>query len=104
MWPERILVRLHLGGLESFEARSGDVAVEWSASSTGDRSSRVSLRDGGQETALGEANPYYTHLRIVGGNGEIPLEDGYFEVPLPAKLFEGNPREITLRWTDFFRS
>ena len=51
-----------------------------------------------------EKSPYYTQFRIVGGNGTIPLKDGHFEVPLPAKLFEGNPPEITLRWIDFYRN
>ena len=49
-------------------------------------------------------SPYYTEVRMVGGNGRIPLKDGHFEVPLPAKLFEGNPPEITLRWIDFYRN
>jgi hypothetical protein len=110
-WPKSILVRLHLSGLESFKASSGDGAGEWSVSSTGDNPSRVSLRHKisytasvKKETALDDKSPYHTDVRIVGGNGRIPLKDGYFEVPLPAKLFEGNPEEIALRWIDFYRN
>ena len=103
-WPKTILVRLHLSGCESFRASNGEVAVEWSVSSTGDNASGVSLRTGKEETAIDEKDPYYTEVRIVGGNGKIPLKGGYFEVPLPAKLFEGNPEEITLRWIDFYRN
>ena len=54
--------------------------------------------------ALDDKSPYRTTVRIVGSNGKIPLKDGYFEVPLPAKLFERNPEEITLRWIDFYRN
>jgi hypothetical protein len=103
-WPMSIVVRLHLGGLESFKAGRDDVAVEWSVSGTGDNSSIVSLRRGKEELALDEKSPYHTNGRIVGGNGKIPLKDGYFEVPLPAKLFEGNPEELTLQWIDFYRN
>jgi len=93
-WPKAILVRLHLSGLESFKAGNKEIAVEWSVSSTGKNSSRVSLRQGKEDFALGEESPYRTKVRIVGGNGKIPLKQGYFEVPLPPKLFEGNPEEI----------
>jgi hypothetical protein len=73
-------------------------------SSTGKNAKRVSLRKGRDEVALDDKSPYHTTVRIVGGNGKIPLKGGYFEVPLPAKLFEGNPEEITLRWIDFYRN
>ncbi len=52
---------------------------------------------------IDRTNPYYTKLRIVGGNGKVPLQDGYFEVPNPAKLLESNPQEVTLQWIDFYR-
>jgi len=102
-WPNPMVVRLHLKGLEMFRARGAAVAVEWSVSSSGDHPSRVSLREGNEETPIDKGNPLFTELRIVGGGGKVPLADGYFEVPLPAKLFEGNPQEITLEWIDFYR-
>ena len=102
-WPKSILVRLHLRGLELFNFSNGGVGVEWSVSSTGDNSSRVSLRSGEDEMALDTKSPYHTPVRIVGGNGKIPLKGGYFEVPLPVKMFERNPEEITLEWIDFYR-
>jgi hypothetical protein len=73
-------------------------------SSTGDHATRTSLVSGKRVAALDDKSPYYTEVRIVGGHGKIPLKDGYFEVPLPAKLFEGNPEEIRLRWIDFYRN
>lgn len=103
-WPMTILVRLHLRGLESFKVGNEELAVEWSVSSTGENAKRVSLLEGQDERALDDESPYHTDVRIVGGSGKIPLKDGYFEVPLPAKLVEGNPQEITLRWIDFYRN
>lgn len=103
LWPKSILVRLHLKGLEMFHAGGKAAAVEWSVSSSGKHASRVSLRQGNQETPIKMDSPYFTELRIVGGDGKIPLKDGYFEIPLPAKLFDGNPEELTLKWIDFYR-
>ena len=103
-WPKSILVRLHLSGLESFKAGGKDITVEWSVSSTAGQATRMSLWRGNGELAMPDNSPYRTELRIVGGNGKIPLKDGYFEVPLPAKLFAGNPQEITLIWIDFYRN
>ncbi len=102
-WPTTILVRLHLAGLESFSAGNGKIAVGWSVASTGNGASIVSLHKGGDDRPLDGKSPYHTPVRIVGGNGKIPLKNGYFEVPLPAKLFEGNPDQVTLRWIDFYR-
>ncbi len=103
-WPMSIVVRLHLAGLESFRAGTDKIVVEWSVSSTGQNDSRVSLRQGNDELALDKESPYFTPVRIVGGNGKIPLKGGYFEVPLPAQLTAGNPRKLTLRWIDFYRN
>jgi len=103
-WPKSILVRLHLSGLELFRVNNGEYAIDWSVASTGENSSRVSLRKGADETPLDTDSPYYSSADIVGGNRKIPLKDGYFEVRLPAKLFEGNSEQITLQWIDFYRN
>lgn len=103
-WPKTILVRLHLSGLESFKAGSGKVAVEWSVASTGDHATHSSLVSGKRVAEIKQDSPYFAKVRIVGGNGKIPLKDSYFEVPLPAKLFEENPEKITLQWIDFYRN
>ena len=103
-WPKVVLVRLHLGGLESFKVGGKEVAIEWSVSSTGKNEATTSLVSGKRRVAVTKDSPYYGVVRIVGDERKIPLKDGYFEVPLPAKLFEGNPQEITLEWIDFYRS
>jgi hypothetical protein len=64
-------------------------------------------KDGREDAPLDEKSPYWTELRIVGGDGqppkELPLRDGYFEATLPKAFFEGNPKSITLHWIDFYR-
>jgi hypothetical protein len=103
-WPAKILVRLHLHGLESLQVKQDDLTIQWSVRSTGNNSTHVSLRQGRDETTLSEESPYFAPLRIVGGGGKIPLKEGYFEVRLPKKLFEHNPDEIRVRWIDFYRN
>ena len=102
-WPVSTVVRLHLSGLESFRVGTGNMHVEWWVSSGGDNRTWIALSQGKAEVEIDRTSPYYTKLRIVGGNGTMPLQDGYFEIPLPAKLLEGNPQEITLQWIDFYR-
>lgn len=102
-WPKSNLVRLHLGGLESFKVGGKGFAIEWSVASTGDHEARSSLVSGKRVAEIKKDSPFYSEIRIVGGEKKIPLKDGYFEVPLPAKLFEGNPETISLEWIDFYR-
>jgi parallel beta-helix repeat protein len=102
-WPQTILVRLHLGGLELFRAGGKETAIEWSVASTEKHEARSSLVDGKRVADLKTDSPYYSEVRIVGGVKQIPLQDGYFEIPLPAKLLEGNPVTISLEWIDFYR-
>ena len=64
-------------------------------------------RQGGRSPGR-EKTPFWTDIRIVGGDGkpakELPPKDGYFEVALPKAFFEGNPQSITLNWIDFYRN
>ncbi len=103
-WPQQVHVRLHLAGLESFQVGNQDGVFEWSLASGGDRAQRATYRSGREFSKLAPPSPYYTEVKIVGGNNTIPLKDGYFDVPLPAPLLADNPEEITLRWIDFYRN
>ncbi|UUO06522.1 hypothetical protein M4951_24660 [Blastopirellula sp. J2-11] len=97
-WPSPLVVRLHLKGLEAFTIGR----VTWSVSSSGESLVSVSVPDGGT-VHLGN-NAYASVVRIVNSAEKIPLEaEGYFELTLPAKLFEGNPAELKLAWVDFYR-
>lgn len=102
-WPKKVLLRLHLGGLESFKVGQKEFAIEWSVASTGKNEATVSLVSGKRVATLAKDSPHYSEVRIVGGERKIPLKDGYFEVALPPKFFEDNPQEIRLEWIDFYR-
>lgn len=103
-WPKALVVRLHLRGLESLVVDDGATVVEWSKSSSGAQDCRVSIRQkAGEERAIKLGHQYFSELKTVGGDGKVPLRDGYFEIALPAALLDGNPQEIALRWIDFYR-
>ena len=101
--PKSILVHLHLRGLESFKASGKGFAIEWSVFSTGEHEARSWLVRGRRVADIKMDSLYFTEVRIVGGERKIPLKDGYIEVPLPSKLFKGNPETIILEWIDFYR-
>ncbi|RCS43916.1 hypothetical protein DTL42_18175 [Bremerella cremea] len=102
-WPGQVLVRLHLKGLESLQVSNAKGVFEWSLASGGDHQQTTTYQSGREHSTLAPPSLLYTEVKIVGGNASIPLEGGYFEVPLPAPLFADNPSEITLRWIDFYR-
>ena len=106
-WPDAVVLRLHLKGLESFRASNSKVTVDAAVSSQDGRVKVRWWKDGKEDTPLDQKSPLWTAISIVGGDGkpgkEIPLKDGYFEVTLPSAFFEGNPKSITLNWIDFYR-
>jgi hypothetical protein len=106
-WPEAVVLRLHLKGLENFRASNGKVTLE-AAVSVQEGKPKVRLwKDGKEDTPLEEKSPFWMDIRILTGEGkparELPLKDGYFEMALPRAFFEGNPKAITLNWIDFYR-
>ena len=100
-WPKQTAIRLHLKGLESFEVASGNVTLAASVPATSESQPQVSLRQDGQESAVDKNSPYWSEVKFI---AEAGTETGYFEIPLPSKLFEGNPESIQLRWIDFYRN
>ncbi len=104
-WPETVMLRLHLKGLENFKVTNGKVTLEAAVSS---QDGKVRLwKDGKEDSALNTESSYWMEIRIVGKNGipatTISLNDGYFEMQLPKALFEDNPKSITVNWIDFYR-
>lgn len=106
-WPDAVVLRLHLTGLEHFKVTSGKTTLEGSVSLR-DGKPVVRLWKGGQEDApLDAQSPYWMKIGILCGEGKpataIPLKGGYFELPLPKALFGGNQKTITVNWIDFYR-
>jgi hypothetical protein len=107
-WPGAVVLRLHLKGLESFRASNGKVTINAAVSRPEGKLKVRIWKDGKEDAPLDAKSPFWTAIRIVGGDGKpakrIPLKGGYFEVSLPRVFFEGNPKVITLNWIDFYRN
>jgi hypothetical protein len=106
-WPDVVVLRLHLSGLESFGVSNGTVAVNAAVSSQGGGRARL-WKDGDEKAPLDAKSEWWMEIRSVGADGKpaagVPLKGGYFEMTLPKALFEGNPKSLTLDWIDFFRN
>ena len=104
-WPEKVLIKLRLKGLENFKVSTDKLKLEASVSSqNGD--ARI-WKGGKEDTPLNSKNPYWMQIQIMDIDGKptkaLPSRDGYFELQLPKRLFEGNPRAFMLEWIDFYR-
>ncbi len=104
-WPDTVMLRLHLRGLENLKITNGKETLEVSVSSHD-----VNVRqwkDGKEEEPLDSNHPHSVEVRMIGKEGKpvktIPLIGGYFEIQLPEALFEDNPKSITVNWIDFYR-
>lgn len=106
-WPDALVLQLHLMGLENFKVTNGKVRLEGSASLRDGKPLVRVWKDGKENALLDAKSPYWMEVRIVGSDGkqakELPLKGGYFEMPLPKAMFEGNPKSITVNWIDFYR-
>lgn len=106
-WPESVVLRLHLSGLEHFKITNGAVTIGGTATIEGGEPVVRIAKEGDDEEPLDAESPYWIKVRIIGSDGKpatkIPLEDGYFEMELPKALFEGDAKSITVEWIDFYR-
>lgn len=107
-WPEAVVVRLQLKGLESFRAANGKVILQAAVSVQGGKPKVRLWKDGKEDAPLDEKDPFWIELRILDAEGkpakELPLKNGSFEITLPKAFFEGNPKSITVSWIDFYRN
>ena len=104
-WPMVTKVRLHLRGLEGFQATvDGDGIGVSVSSSAAEQSIRAhAIKQGRESTQLKPGGDGWPETKVVAKQKRIPLRDGYIEITLPASLFQGNPEQLSLQWIDFYR-
>lgn len=105
-WPDKIAIQMRLNGLESFKLSTDKLKLEASVSS---HDGNVRLwKDGKEDSPLDSKSPYWMEIRILDSDGTptqaIPLKDGSFEMQLPKKFFEDNPKVFKVEWVDFHRN
>jgi len=107
-WPEAVVLRLHLKGLESFRVSNGKVTLNAAVSSNKEGKRVRVWKDNKEADLLDEKSAFWMEIRLIGADGkpatEIPLKGGYFEIAVPKAFFENNPKSITLNWIDFYRN
>lgn len=105
-WPDKVVIELRLKGLESFKASTDKLKLEASVSSH-DGSVRL-WKDGKEDSSLDSESPYWMEIKALDNEDEptkaSPLKDGVFEMQLPKKFFEGNPKWLKVEWIDFYRN
>ena len=110
--PELVL-RLHLKGLENLRLQAAGTAVEASISSSKPHEIRQSADSGsGGFVEIKPSNPLWLDITTMsyypGAQGDIPLEDGYFQVVMPSEIYSGEPDSeeshmLSVSWIDFYR-
>lgn len=108
-WPAQVVVRLHLSGLESFEADNGEFTIRTGVSSATPQIQHCELipAEDGPGQVVPRDSDYWISLSIVPavepGGDASPAGGGTYELTLPPVLFEAEPETLIIRWVDFFR-
>jgi hypothetical protein len=102
-WPEPLVLRAYLRGLEHLAISNGRVKL----------SAQVSAmhllhlwKDGKEGPQVGKDSPYWTEIRIFDATGKRvqgrTTADGWFELVIP-KAMLGESKELNFDWIDFYR-
>ena len=104
-WPQTILFRVYLTGLEEFKFIYGNTEVYVSVSSSGENVVLETVSQNGEAQPITKDSPYYMPIRIESENSEmgIPLDEGYFEIETPSDFNTGDDDSFAISWVDFYR-
>lgn len=107
VWPKSMTLRLHLHGMEHCEIVNGQTALNLAIGAPDGKIEIRQWQDKDEVPGLNTDSPLWTTVQILDRDNKpaarLPLEDGHFELQLPAPFLQGNPRSITLKWIDFYR-
>jgi hypothetical protein len=104
--PEKLILRLHLAGLEELRLVSDQTTLASHGSSnevfnvTGQ-----SVIAAGNEYAITPIDPLWIKVEIVSNltPKTIPLMEGYFEIIVPKEFIRSAGNSFEIQWIDFFR-
>ena len=105
-FPENIILRLHVKGLEEFQLTYGGTVISATVSSSDNRSIFQSLATPEEsERPITPDNPSWLDIATVSDQAKsrIPLDQGYFEITLPKGLLSARDRSFSIQWIDFYR-
>jgi hypothetical protein len=108
-WPRQVVLRLGLRGLEQVSILNldADVTLRGSVLSHGSHRRLLEVAEGKKSSRVGQGSPYFTKIEAFNRKGrpakKIPLDEGYFQMKIPAAMLKGNPEKLSIRWIDFYR-
>lgn len=107
-YPDRLLLRFHLTGLEELRLVYDTTVVTLSVASTGEPTVRqqVALADG-ERQEIATDSPYWMRTELVpqrspGTNANSRFAS-YIEVELPPHFLRRQPAAFVLEWVDYYR-
>lgn len=107
LWPKRVILRLHLNGLEGLKVSSNNIELAAEVAGTDNKKFLYLTKRANQSSEPRTTKLADSEIRAFSKDGKpsevIPLKDGYFEVRLPTELFADNPESFTINWIDFYR-
>jgi hypothetical protein len=107
--PKRVVLRLHVRGLENLHLTYGSTQVQGFVTSTAPYAIHQQIVASGSAASahdLGPDSPFWMPLRLVASDATtptIPLANGWIEVELPPDFYAANARSFILDWVDFYR-
>lgn len=107
-YPERVVLRFHLKGLEELRFTYATTIVTISVASTGGPVVQQQVaRDAGERRATTADSPYWMQTKLVAegtpSSTVIPLTAGYIEVELPPHFLRTHQTVFAIAWIDFYR-
>lgn len=104
-WPDSILMRFHLQGLESLQFSYGETVVGLSVNTQNRILQGVSV-GGVAIEAIDEGSDYWMSVTFLDRKGtavDAPAAGGVIEVEAPADFLKREDSEFTINWIDFYR-
>lgn len=104
--PEALLLRLHLHGLEQLTVDNGAQRLAIAVASSPPHAVTQTLTSAEGAQPLQEGDEMWAAVTLVTDDGSapaIPLQDGYFDVLLPAGLIDAGHASLEIAWVDFYR-
>ena len=107
-WPQELVLRLHLRGLESLTISGGDLRLAASVLSHSGNARLLHLpKDGTDGPQLDKSSPYWMDIQTLDAEGKpikgLPRDGGWFEMRVPKALLVDQTKVVTLGWIDFYR-
>lgn len=108
-WPQQLVLRFYLGGLESLTISCGEQHLSVSVLSHSGNTRLFRLPKGsGEGPQLDKASPYWMEIHTLDAEGKptkgLPPKGGWFEMTVPKPLLKDEVKVLKLRWIDFYRS